>query len=399
MHNSAFFNRDNVIDSLLDTDFYKLTMMQGVLHQFPDTHVEWAFKSRNDENLLPYKEEIQRQIDMLSNVKLTENEEKYLKTISYFKPDFIRFLKLFRFDPSYVQIEEIEGKLSIRLAGPWLHVILYEIVILAIVSEVRNKVRYPNVSVDDIIDKLSLKLKEIDTWDSELIENFKLADFGTRRRFSSKAQSEVISYMIANFPGTFVGTSNVHFAMEYGLTPIGTMAHEWAMAHQQLGGHRLADFQKEMQESWVKEYRGELGIALTDCVTTDSFLKDHDLYFAKLFDGLRHDSGDPKVFADKCIQHYKSLGINPMTKTLVFSDGLNFDVCKGIMEYCMGRINVSFGIGTNLTCDISGVEPLNIVVKMISCNGQPVAKISDAPGKTMCEDDEFVSYLKHVFNV
>ena len=397
--NSAFSSSDKIVGSLLDTDFYKLTMMQGVLHQFPDAHVEWAFKSRNDEDLLPYKDEIQRQINMLSQIKLSSDEEEYLKTIPYFKPDFIRFLKLFRFDPSYVQVEEIDHKLSIRLAGPWLHVILFEIVILAIVSEVRNRALYPNVTLDDVLDKLSTKLQEIEGWDLTTIDYFKLADFGTRRRFSRKAQGEVISYMTSNFPGTFVGTSNVFYAMHYGLKPIGTMAHEWAMAHQQLGGHRLADFQKEMQESWVKEYRGELGIALTDCVTTDSFLKNHDLYFAKLFDGLRHDSGDPKVFADKCIEHYESLGIDPLSKTLVFSDGLNFEVCKDIIEYCMDRIIVSFGIGTNLTCDIEGVKPLNIVVKMISCNGQPVAKISDAPGKTMCEDEEYVSYLKHVFKV
>lgn len=398
--NSAFYPRSNIISSLLDTDFYKLTMMQGVLHQFPDAHVEWAFKSRNDENLLPYMDEIKKQIDNLKHLKLTNDEEEYLKTISYFKPDFIRFLKLFRFDPSYVEVEDQDGQLSIRLAGPWLHVILFEIVILAIVSEVRNRTLYPNATTDDAIIKLSTKLSEMhDSWDDELLSEFKLADFGTRRRFSSKIQSEVISYMIAHFPGEFVGTSNVHLAMLYGIKPIGTMAHEWAMAQQQLGGHRLADCQKEMQESWVKEYRGELGIALTDCVTTDSFLKDHDLYFAKLFDGLRHDSGSPFVFADKCITHYESLGIDPLSKTLVFSDGLKFDVCRDILEYCKDRINVSFGIGTNLTCDLSGVEPLNIVVKMISCDGQPVAKISDSPGKTMCEDEQFVDYLKHVFDV
>ena len=186
-----------------------------------------------------------------------------------------------------------------------------------------------------------------------------------------------------DFPGRFVGTSNVHLAREFDLKPIGTMAHEWLMAHQQLGP-RLIDSQIAALDCWVREYRGLLGIALTDCITMDAFLADFDLYFAKLFDGLRHDSGDPLEWAEKAIAHYEKLGIDPMSKTLVFSDGL--DLAKSLRLYraLSGRIHVSFGVGTNLTCDIPGVEPMNIVLKMIACNGQPVAKISDTPGKTQC---------------
>lgn len=398
--NSAFYDNDRIITSILDTDFYKLTMMQGVLHQYPNAHVEWAFKSRNDEDLLPYKDEIIHQINMLNDLKLSDDEEQYLSSISYFKPDFIRFLKLFRYDPSYVNVFDDDGVLAIRLSGPWLHVILFEIVVLAIISEVRNRALYPDVTVDDATIKLESKLQQVGSWDKlKHIDSFALADFGTRRRFSAKVQRYVVDYMLHNFPGQFVGTSNVKLAMYFGIKPIGTMAHEWAMAHQQLGGHRLADSQTSMLESWVQEYRGELGIALTDCITTKTFLDGFDLYFAKLFDGLRHDSGDPKVFADMCIERYKELKIDPMSKTLIFSDGLDFDACREIIEYCDGRINVSFGMGTKLTCDIDGVKPLNIVVKMITCNGQPVAKISDSPGKGMCEDDQYVDYLKHVFNV
>lgn len=397
---SAFYDNEQIINSMLDTDFYKLTMMQGVLHQYPNAHVEWAFKSRNDEDLLPYKEEIIFQINLLSTLKLTDKEEEYLKTIHYFKPDFVRFLKLFKYDPSYVDVREVDGKLAINVEGPWLHVILYEIVILAIVSEVRNRRLYPSVTLENALEQFDDKLGNVASWESlKHIGMLKVADFGTRRRFSYRVQEAIVDRMLNEFVGTFVGTSNVKLAMDYGVSPIGTMAHEWIMAHQQLGGQRLIDSQSAALESWVQEYRGELGIALTDCVTTDVFLKDFDLYFAKLFDGLRHDSGDPKVFADKCIEHYKSLRIEPMTKTLVFSDGLDFETCHEIIEHCDGRINVSFGIGTNLTCDINGVKPLNIVLKMITCNGQPVAKISDSQGKGMCEDEQFVDYLKHVFEV
>lgn len=395
---SAFNDNPRIINSILDTDFYKLTMMQGVLHQHPNAHVQWAFKCRNDENLLPFKDEIINQINMLNDLQLTDDEESYLQSISYFKPDFIRFLKLFRFDPSYVNVFDDNGVLAIRLAGPWLHIILYEIVILAIVSEVRNRSLYPMVTIENGIDRLEEKFSALNTWEPELLKEFTLADFGSRRRFSYNMQYEMLKVMKHDFPATFVGTSNVKMAMELDLTPIGTMAHEWIMAHQQTG-YRLVDSQTASLESWVQEYRGELGIALTDCITTDAFLKDFDLYFAKLFDGLRHDSGDPKVFADKCISHYESLKINPMTKTLVFSDGLDFDKCHDILKYCSGRINSSYGMGTNLMCDIDGVKPLNIVVKMITCNGQPVAKISDSSGKGMCEDDQYVDYLKHVFNV
>ena len=396
---SAFFNRKPIITSLIDTDFYKLTMMQAVLHHYPNADVEWAFKCRNSEDLVPYIGEIQEQVNMLRNVKLTSEEEDYLTTIPYFKKDFIRFLKLFRFDPSYVSIEvDSNNQFSIRLKGPWLHIILFEIVLLAIVSEVRNKVLYPEMTVTKALEKLYGKFDKLKEESPEVLEKFTLADFGTRRRFSSKVQSAVVDAMITDFPGKFVGTSNVLLAMEKGIKPIGTMAHEWIMAHQQLGS-RLIDSQKESLEVWVQEYRGELGIALTDCITTDAFLNDFDLYFAKLFDGLRHDSGDPIVFAEKCINRYQELGIDPKTKTLVFSDGLSFEKSIDIIKGIDGRINSSYGMGTNLTCDIDGVEPLNIVIKMISCNGQPVAKISDSPGKGMCEDPEYVSYLKHVFKV
>lgn len=397
MTESVFAER--IVQNLLDTDFYKLTMMQAVLHNYPNAEVEWEFRCRNAEDLTPYLAEIRYQIERLAELEVTADQLAFLERIPFMKPDFIRFLGLFRFNPRHVQTGIEDGQLCIRLRGPWLHVILYEIPLLAIISEVRNRYRYREVLLEQASERLYQKLDWLraEASASEL-QGFQVADFGTRRRFSFRVQEQMVKIMKRDFPGRFVGTSNVHLARELDLKPIGTMAHEWLMAHQQLGP-RLIDSQIAALDCWVREYRGLLGIALTDCITMDAFLRDFDLYFAKLFDGLRHDSGDPLQWAEKAIAHYEQLGIDPMSKTLVFSDGLDFEKSLQLYRALCGRINVSFGIGTKLTCDIPGVEPMNIVIKMTACNGQPVAKISDAPGKTQCRDENFVSYLKHVFRV
>jgi nicotinate phosphoribosyltransferase len=397
MGESVFAER--IVQNLLDTDFYKLTMMQAVLHNYPNVEVEWEFRCRNAEDLTPYLAEIRYQIERLAEISITADQLAFLERIPFLKPDFIRFLSLFRFNLRYVQTSIEDGQLCIRLRGPWLHVILYEIPLLAIVSEVRNRYRYREVALEQASEQLYRKLDWLkgEASSSELA-GFQVADFGTRRRFSYRVQEQMVHILKRDFPGRFVGTSNVHLAREFDLKPIGTMAHEWLMAHQQLGP-RLIDSQIAALDCWVREYRGLLGIALTDCITTVAFLRDFDLYFAKLFDGLRHDSGDPLAWAEKAIQHYEKLGIDPRSKTLVFSDGLNLEKSLQLYRALHGRIQVSFGIGTNLTCDIPGVEPMNIVIKMTACNGQPVAKISDTPGKTQCRDENFVNYLKHVFRV
>lgn len=397
MGESVFAER--IVQNLLDTDFYKLTMMQAVLHNYPNVEVEWEFRCRNAEDLTPYLAEIRYQIERLAEISITADQLAFLERIPFLKPDFIRFLSLFRFNLRYVQTGIEDGQLCIRLRGPWLHVILYEIPLLAIISEVRNRYRYRETVLEQASEQLYRKLDWLkgEASSSELA-GFQVADFGTRRRFSYRVQEQMVHILKRDFPGRFVGTSNVHLAREFELKPIGTMAHEWLMAHQQLGP-RLIDSQIAALDCWVREYRGLLGIALTDCITTDAFLRDFDLYFAKLFDGLRHDSGDPLIWAEKAIRHYESLGIDPRSKTLVFSDGLDLRKSLQLYRALYGRIQVSFGIGTNLTCDIPGVEPMNIVIKMTACNGQPVAKISDTPGKTQCRDDNFVNYLKHVFRV
>ena len=397
MGESVFAER--IVQNLLDTDFYKLTMMQAVLHNYPNAEVEWEFRCRNAEDLTPYLAEIRYQIERLAELSMSADQLAFLERIPFIKPDFIRFLSLFRFNLRYVHTSIDDGQLCIRLRGPWLHVIPYEIPLLAIVSEVRNRYRYREVVLEQASERLYQKLDWLKGEASAgELENFQIADFGTRRRFSYRVQEQMVHILKRDFPGRFVGTSNVHLAREYDLKPIGTMAHEWLMAHQQLGP-RLIDSQSAALDCWVREYRGLLGIALTDCITMDAFLADFDLYFAKLFDGLRHDSGDPLQWAEKAIAHYEKLGIDPTSKTLVFSDGLNLEKSLQLYRALCGRINVSFGIGTNLTCDIPGVEPMNIVIKMTACNGQPVAKISDTPGKTQCRDENFASYLKHVFRV
>ncbi|MFJ4455368.1 nicotinate phosphoribosyltransferase [Pseudomonas sp. NPDC089392] len=398
MSESVFGPR--IIQNLLDTDFYKITMMQAVLHNYPNAEVEWEFRCRNGEDLSPYLAEIRYQIEQLAEVTVTHDQLAYLEKIPFLKPDFIRFLSLFRFNLRYVQVGlDDAGQLAIRVRGPWLHVILYEIPLLAIISEVRNRYRYREVVIEQVGERLYQKLDWLKAEASaDELTGFQLADFGTRRRFSYRVQEEVVHILKHDFPGRFVGTSNVHLAREFELKPLGTMAHEWFMAHQQLGP-RLVDSQAAALECWVREYRGLLGVALTDCITMDAFLGDFDLYFAKLFDGLRHDSGDPMAWAEKAIAHYERLGIDPKSKTLIFSDGLDFAKALGLYRALHERINVSFGIGTRLTCDIPGVEPMNIVIKMTDCNGAPVAKISDSPGKTQCRDENFVAYMKHVFKL
>ncbi|MFW3896974.1 nicotinate phosphoribosyltransferase [Pseudomonas bharatica] len=397
MSDSAF--ADRIVQSLLDTDFYKLTMMQAVLHNYPNVDVEWEFRCRNGEDLRPYLGQIREQVERLSDLSISDAQLGFLEQISFMKPDFLRFLGLFRFNLRYLKMGVENDQFFLRLKGPWLHVILFEVPLLAIISEVRNRNRYPQVRLGEAREQL---LRKFD-WlranaDEDELAELQVADFGTRRRFSFGVQEEVVKVLKEAFPARFVGTSNVHLAWKLDIKPLGTMAHEWIMAHQQLGP-RLIDSQIAALDCWVREYRGLLGIALTDCITMDAFLRDFDLYFAKLFDGLRHDSGDPVLWAEKAIAHYRKLGIDPMTKTLVFSDGLNLPRSLEIFRALRGRINVSFGIGTNLTCDIPGVAPMSIVLKMTDCNGQPVAKISDEAAKTQCRDANFVSYLRHVFQV
>jgi nicotinate phosphoribosyltransferase len=397
-----------IITSLLDTDLYKFTMMQVVLHQFPGAQVEYKFKCRNAGMLLaPYADEIREEIRSLCHLKFSEPELAYLRSMRFIKSDFVDFLGLFKLNEKYITVTPLpNGELDITVQGPWLHTILFEIPVLAIVNEVyfRNVHKVPPLleGRKRLDDKIAL-LK------ADGLRELKIADYGTRRRFSKAWQEEVVRVLVAklgidpasNPPGQFAGTSNVLLAMKLGLKPLGTMAHEYLQAAQALGP-RLRDSQTFAFESWAHEYRGDLGIALSDVYGMSAFLRDFDMYFCKLFDGARHDSGDPFAWGERLIAHYQANRVDPKTKVLIFSDSLTVPRTIALYQRFAGRCQLAFGIGTNLTNDLGDPPehvPLQIVMKMVKCNGQPVAKLSDTPSKNMCDDEKYLAYLRQVFDI
>ena len=275
----------------------------------------------------------------------------------------------------------------------------FEIYVLAIVNELYFRRLGGTGTLTVGRERLAEKIAQLKAFEAETPRRhpFQLFDFGVRRRYSGAWQREVVATLKQQLPQYFKGTSNVLLAKDLDLVPIGTMAHEYLQTYQALGV-RLRDFQKAALEDWVQEYRGDLGIALSDVVGMDAFLADFDLYFAKLFDGLRHDSGDPVAWGEKALAHYQSLRIDANTKRLVFSDGLDIPTALRLYRHFADRTQLGFGIGTNLSNDV-GLEPLNIVMKITRANGQPVAKLSDTPGKTLCHDETYLAYLRQVFNV
>jgi len=397
-----------IITSLLDTDLYKFTMMQVVLHQFPGAQVEYRFKCRNPGiDLAAHAQEIREEIRALCSLQFQESELAYLRSMRFIKSDFVDFLGLFRLNEKYITVTpQRSGELEIVIVGPWLHTILFEIPVLAIVNEVyfRNTQKVP-----DFVEgrkRLEAKIEQLHGPD---LKDLKIADYGTRRRFSRAWHEEVIRVLSAKLgtlqspsrskgsPGQLAGTSNVELAHKLGLIPLGTMAHEYLQASQALGP-RLRDSQTFAFESWAREYRGDLGIALSDVYGMSAFLRDFDLYFCKLFDGARHDSGDPFAWGERMLDHYLRNRVDPRTKTLIFSDGLTVPRTIELYQQFRGRCQLAFGIGTNLTNDL-GYEPLQIVIKMVRCNGQPVAKLSDTPSKNMCDDEKYLAYLRQVFDI
>jgi len=406
-----------IITSLLDTDLYQFTMMQAVLHQFPGAQVQYKFKCRNAgldpasgqvlRPLAPYANEIRAEIRSLCSLGFQDAELAYLRSLRFIKSDFIDFLGLFKLNEKYISLTALpNGDIDISIRGPWLHTILFEIPVLAIVNEVyfRNTQKLP-----DLIEGRKRLDEKIEQLRGPGLSELKIADYGTRRRFSAAWHDELLRVLMARLgtaqspgrssgvSGQLAGTSNVLFAMKLGLTPLGTMAHEFLQACQALGP-RLRDSQIFGFESWAKEYRGDLGIALSDVYGMSAFLRDFDLLFCKLFDGTRHDSGDPFEWGERMIAHYQRHRVDPRTKTLIFSDSLTVPRIIELYQQFKGRCQLAFGIGTNLTNDL-GYEPLQIVIKMVRCNGQPVAKLSDSPAKDMCEDEKYLAYLRQVFEI
>ena len=393
-----------IITSLLDTDLYKFTMMQVVLHQFPGAEVEYKFKCRNAGspgigNLSPYVHEIREEIRGLCSLQFQDAELSYLKAMRFIKSDFVDFLGIFQLNEKYVSVNALPtGEVEVVIRGPWLHTILFEIPVLAIINEVYFRKTQKQPDFSEGRKRLETKIGQLQL--SSLAE-LKIADYGTRRRFSKAWHEEVLRTLVSRLgtgtDGQLAGTSNVLFAMKLGLTPLGTMAHEYLQACQALGP-RLRDSQVFGFEMWAKEYRGDLGIALSDVYGMSAFLRDFDLYFCKLFDGARHDSGDPFQWGERMLGHYAQNRVDPKTKTLIFSDGLTVPRTVELYQQFRGRCQLAFGIGTNLTNDL-GYEPLQIVIKMVRCNGQPVAKLSDTPSKNMCDDEKYLAYLRQVFDV
>lgn len=389
-----------IITSLLETDMYKFSMGQAIFHQFPSYMTTWTFKCRNkDVKFTPEMvEEIKEQIRAFCQLRFTEDELEYLDNIKWIKGSYVNFLRIWqpRFEDFNITTEA-ECGLAIETKGTWLNTSMYEIPTLAIVNEVYFRMEYDyGVLLESFKSRLDDKFTNLKE-NKQYLGVF--SEFGLRRRLSAEAQ-ELAVEQFSHLNDTmhcitkFVGTSNVYLAKKLNLTPVGTMAHEWIMSVGQ-GDHKHNPAYSNYYalEAWIKEYGVLNGIALTDTITTDCFLKDFDLAKATLFSGVRHDSGDPIAWGEKMIAHYKSLGIDPMTKTLLFSDSLNFEKADKIGRHFRNDANVAFGIGTYIAND-TYAEPLNIVMKTTRCNGQDVAKLSDVEGKGMCKNQEYVDYLK-----
>ena len=392
-----------VIGSLLETDLYKLTMWQPMLHHYPSAQAEYRFVCRN-QSAFPLGDlvgQVNEELDALCSLNFTQPELRWLSTLRFLKPDFIDYLHLFRFQRRFIEASNRDGTLEIVAHGPIIHVMGFEIHVLAIVNELYFRELERRTGVDPRAEgeaRLDRRIARLRALESEIPQRrfpFELFEFGLRRRYSGAWHRHVVERLRGEVPQCFKGTSCLKLAMDLGITPIGTMAHEWLQLHQATGV-RLLHFQKAALETWVQEYRGDLGIALTDVVGMDAFLRDFDLYFAKLFDGLRHDSGDPVEWGEKALRHYRALRVDAATKRLVFSDGLDIEPAIGLWRHFADRAMTGFGIGTRLTNDL-GPKALNIVMKLTRCNGTPVAKLSDSPGKTLCDDEGFLRYLAQVF--
>ena len=389
-----------IINSLLETDLYKFSMGQAIYHQFPDYKTTWTFKCRNTDVKFTAEmiEEIKEQIKAYCDLRFTEDELEYLDTIEWFKGSYIDFLRLWR--PRYEDFEittDADCGLAIDTRGTWLNTSMYEIPTLAIINEVYFRMAY---NYDSLLESFKRRLDEKYEKVRDGVYNLSVfSEFGLRRRLSAEAQELAVRKFIElknekDCPSHFIGTSNVYLAKKCGVKPVGTMAHEWIMCVGQ-GNHKHNPAYSNWYalEAWVKEYGVLNGTALTDAITTDCFLKDFQLTYSTLFSGVRHDSGDPIEWGEKMLAHYAKLGIDGRTKTLLFSDSLDFERADKIYNHFKGRAKVAFGIGTYLAND-TDEKALNIVMKTTACNGQDVAKISDVEGKGMCKNPDYVHYLK-----
>lgn len=390
-------NQSPVLLSILDNDFYKFTMQQGVIRLFPNAKVRYQFINRGKHSFpAGFSAALSKSVNAMAALKLTAAEKIFLQTTCpYLDPVYLDFLEGYRYQPGEVKIEQYGDQLEIHIEGLWYRTILWEVPIMSLISELFYMLTHSE----------SISKEKVTTLTRKKIEKYRelgvtIAEFGTRRRFSYANHRLVIQVLEEYGTGSFIGTSNVHMAMLYHTKPIGTHAHEWFMFHAARYGFKMANTLG--LEHWVQIYRGDLGIALSDTYTTDLFFKQFDKMFSKLFDGVRHDSGDPLVFADKVIAHYQRMGIDPKSKTIIFSDALNYEKVERIANYCSNKIGISFGIGTNLTND-AGPEPMNMVIKMTEAQPQDedwieVIKLSDEQAK-YTGSEKMISLAKTILKI
>ena len=370
-----------MIQSIFDNDLYKFTMQQAVRKLYPDAGAEYRFTNRGN---TPFPagtaENVQRQIRGMKELALTSPQRQWIeKTCPYFEAEYLDYLSAYRFDPGEVQISQQGKELKITVRGPWHRTILWEVPLMALISETFYILTAPPVlSREEIWEKNRAKAKFLAE------QGLEFADFGARRRFSYENHDLLIGDLLSVDGHTFTGTSNVHLAQKWNIAPVGTMAHEWVMFHSAIGGYPKAN--ALAMDAWKKIYPEVLGIALTDTYTTDNFLETFSPDRAGRFAGVRQDSGDPVAFAEKLMAHYREAGIDPETKTIVFSDGLDVERAAVIHRACKGKVRDTYGIGTSLTNDI-GPRPLNMVIKLSACRPdsrgpwQKTVKLSDDRGK------------------
>lgn len=382
-----------IVTSLLDTDLYKFNMDQVIFHKHTDLCGQYYFKCRNENIVFTERmvDEIKAQVDHLCSLSFTKDELDYLRSIRFIKNDYVEFLRLWHPIRDYVSINRSEnGELSVVVDGPLFSAMQFEIYLLEIINEVYFRMAY---DYDELIEAAKEKLDKKIAAFNDGTYNFRFAEFGCRRRLSREWEDVVVK-RLATETKNCVGTSNVYLARKHNLTPIGTYAHEYVQMYQGIDEIPLSYTNHYAMQDWYDEYKGDNGTALTDTLTTELFLLDFNRSMVNNYTGVRHDSGDPFEWGEMMISHYKKYGADPKSKLLLFSDSLDFDRAEKLFNHFKDRVKVSFGIGTFCSNDTS-VEPLNIVIKLQYVNGQPVAKISDSPGKSMCQDEDYLKYLKN----
>lgn len=379
-----------IIQDFIDNDLYKFTTMNAIQKKFPEAEVAYRFINRG-ETLFPigFAERLRQEVEAMASLSLSEEAERFMRRrCYYFDAVFFDLLKGFRFDPKEVDIQQEGGELKVEIRGLWYRTVLWEVPLMAIISELYFQMTAQ--TPQEIAEKAIKKAQAFVDLGAELSE------FGTRRRFSFEVQDRVVGILKQYMGSLLNGTSNVYLALKHNLTPMGTHPHEWFMYHGAHYGYRAAN--ELALANWVDVYDGYLGIALTDTYTSTNFFGSFTTKYAKLFDGLRWDSGDPFEFTEQAIRHYRLHRVDPRTKTIVYSDALDLEGVKKIREFVKGRVHDVYGIGTYLTNDV-GVKPLNMVIKLFECRPQkcpffiPTVKLSDAKGKHTGNPEEIALCL------